>query len=41
MIEDHQRQLLLEEYIEAHTDPEPETLAALARKANLRLVSLV
>lgn len=39
MIEDHQRQLLLEEYIEAHTDPEPETLAALARKANLRLVS--
>lgn len=39
MIEDHQRELLLEKYIETHTDPEPEMLAALAREANLRLVS--
>lgn len=39
MIEDHQRQLLLEKYIEAHTDAEPQVLASLARRANLRLVS--
>ncbi|MDO4770215.1 O-methyltransferase [Porphyromonas sp.] len=39
MIEDHRRRLLLEKYVKTHSDPEPETLAKLARKANLRLVS--
>lgn len=39
MTKDHQRQLLLDQYVESHSDPEPDTLASLTRMAHLRLVS--